>query len=385
MRTVKWNAFLSGLCGFAVALGVLAASARADVVTEKTASIIDFPKVIYNANEDTDIQIVSESPMPLFAHCFYVDARLPSGCSKEDPRIGCTPIWQEIDFNITLTHFQPTHWRASIGRPVDPSDDFKFGYYGAGIDPGAIPPLTSGFQGELMCIEVEMDGTPRDGNHLFGVATLVTTNDSDVSKYNAIGIQSTVAANATCPDDQGRCVLILNNPRGESSGEYNACPQTLVLNHVAEGATDPILDEFGKAGTTGVQNQLTLVPCSKDFENQIAGTVTVQLAVYNEYEERFSASFTVTCWKTIELTDIDSPTDPTRSIFYYSNLGSLTAQTRITPADMSDGAVIGVLETTRTDTTSNTARVSTNILTEGDRIKGTDFAGFDQIQLPVQF
>ncbi len=32
MRKVKWDAFLSGLCGFAVALGVVAAGARADVV-----------------------------------------------------------------------------------------------------------------------------------------------------------------------------------------------------------------------------------------------------------------------------------------------------------------------------------------------------------------
>ncbi|HUI24628.1 MAG TPA: hypothetical protein VL403_00990, partial [Candidatus Kryptonia bacterium] len=324
---------------------MLAASARADVVTEKTASIIDFPKVIFNSGEDTIIQITSSSPNMLHAHCFYVDARLPDNCPQENALVGCVPIWQETDFTIWLTRQQPTHWKASTGRPVDPTDDFSFGDNGAGIDPGAVPPLTTGFQGELLCVETDPFGNPIDGNHLYGEATLLTTANNDVSKYNAVGIQSTVAANATCPDDQGRCILLLNNPRGESSGEYNACPETLVLSHLAEGATDPVLQEFNRQNSTiGISNELTLVPCSKDFENQQAGTVTVQFAIYNEFEERFSASTTITCWRNIELTDIDSPTAPERSVFHFNNLGTLGVETRITPASDTDGAVIGVLE-----------------------------------------
>lgn len=382
MRTVKWNAFLSGLCGFAVALGVLAASARADVVTEKTASIIDFPKVIFKAGEDTIIQITNTGPNMLHAHCFYVDARLPDGCAQEDERIGCTPIWQETDFTIWLTRQQPTHWKASSGRPVDPSDDFSFGSNGAGLDPGAVPPLTAGFQGELLCVEVDITGSPIDGNHLKGEATLLTTANSDVSKYNAIGIQSTGAANATCPDQDGNCILLLNNPRGETTGEYNACPETLVLNHFADGLIDPAQKEFSHPGE--ITNELTLVPCSKDFENQRPGQVTVQFLIFNEFEERFSASFTVVCWKNTLLTDIDSPNDPTLSVFHTNNLGSEVAETRITPADQSDGGVVGVAEVFRSDGNHH-ARAAVNILTQGDRIRGTDFAGFDQIQLPVQF
>jgi len=66
-------------------------------------------------------------------------------------------------------------------------------------------------------------------------------------------------------------------------------------------------------------------------------------------------------------------------------LGTIGVETRITPASNTDGAVIGMLEVTRTDESDNNARASQNILTEGDRIQGTNFAGFDQIQLPTQF
>jgi hypothetical protein len=432
MRTVKWNAFLSGLCGVAVALGVLAGSARADVVTEKSASILAFPKVIANTDRDTIIQISNTSNSMVHARCFYVDAQLPSFCTREDPRVGCTPTWQETDFSIWLTRQQPTHWVVSSGRPVDPSDDYCSALAptdlasgatssptydwlayeqclnGAGFDPGAVPPVTSGFQGELKCVEVDFSGAPIGGNHLKGEATLITKADGDVSKYNAIGIQGTEFVGAT-----GN-VLLLNNPRGETSGEYNACPETLILNHFTEGASNPVLDEFERgrgglcsvtnsihclqdsdcpatetcAGTStvgGITTELTLIPCSEDFETQTPGTVTIQFLVFNEFEERFSTSTTVTCWKNVELSDIDSPNDATRSIFSYARLGSLVAQTRITPADIFDGAVIGVAEATHEDRDANKARAAVNIVTEGDRIKGTDFAGYDQIVLPNLF
>ena len=51
MRTVTRNAFLSGLCGVAAALGLMTASARADVTTERGASILAFPKVLVDDPE----------------------------------------------------------------------------------------------------------------------------------------------------------------------------------------------------------------------------------------------------------------------------------------------------------------------------------------------
>jgi len=388
MRTVKWNAFLSGLCGFAVALGVLAASAHADVVTEKGASILVFPKVVYADGQDTIIQIANIANNMVHARCFYVNSQLPPGCEIEDPRVGCTPSWDETDFSIWLTKQQPTHWLVSAGRPVDPSDNFQYistptkPYNGAGIDPGSIPPVPSGFTGELKCIQVMADGTPIGANSLKGEATIEDNNPAaDVSKYNAIGIQGTEAAAATCGDPTQDCVLQLNNPRGTTDGEYNACPQTLVLNHFADVGTDPVTGD-------DLRVQLTLVPCSENFETQTPSHVVVQFLVYNEFESRFSTSTTVTCWKNTYLTDIDSPNNPDLSVFSAATLGSTVAQTRMNPADPTDGtfngAVIGVAETIRTGS-GYPARTAHAIHTEGDRFTGTDGGAFDTIILPRLF
>src|SRR3990172_8657075 len=113
MRKVKWDAFLSGLCGVVVALGVVAAGARADVTTESGASILVFPKVQANGTFDTVIQITNTGNSMLHAHCFYVDASLRSALSGFPctiPSATCLPIWQETDFLIWLTKQQPTHW-----------------------------------------------------------------------------------------------------------------------------------------------------------------------------------------------------------------------------------------------------------------------------------
>jgi hypothetical protein len=109
MRKVKWDAFLSGICGFAVALGVVAAGARADVTTEKGASILVFPRVQADGTYDTVIQIANTGNSMVHAHCFYVDAT-PAGTWRN--RFGSGKE-------------QPTHWLVSSGRRVDRSAAFQ--------------------------------------------------------------------------------------------------------------------------------------------------------------------------------------------------------------------------------------------------------------------
>ncbi len=70
MRTEKRNAFLSGLCGVAVALGMMAATAQADVTTERGASILAFPKVLADGDADTVIQITNISNNMVHAQCY---------------------------------------------------------------------------------------------------------------------------------------------------------------------------------------------------------------------------------------------------------------------------------------------------------------------------
>jgi hypothetical protein len=414
MRTEKRSAFLSGLCGVAVALGMMATSASALVTTERGASILAFPKVLADDNADTIIQITNISNNMVHAHCFYVNAA---------PDAFGNPLWQVTDFTIWLTKQQPTHWQVSEGRFVNPVDNtmcIKDGQYvpssdcdGAGIDPGAVPPTAEGFTGELKCVEVDVAGNPIGGNHLKGEATLITSDD-DVSKYNAVGIQGTDLAGETGNE------LLLNQPNdadgGEPVGQYNACPNVLLLNHLAEGVTDPVLYANGLGGTCAVGGDpcysdddcesgacnnppqivdaaneidlrsasltdLTLIPCTQDFENSLPSSVTVQFAIYNEFEERFSASTTVDCWANFYLFQVDSPNNPERSVFSFSTLGTVAAHTRITP-NPDGGAVVGVAGVTRADNQGNLTRAAFNIHMEGDRFSASGGEITDVITLP---
>lgn len=427
MLTEKRNAFLSGLCGFAVALGLMTSAAQGLVTTERGASILAFPKVLADGNSDTIIQITNISNNMVHMRCFYVDGSLD---------VFGQPRWNVTDFNIWLTKQQPTHWQVSTGRFTNPNDDcIENGVIvpspecaDAGIDPGAIPPTTPGFTGELKCVEVDVADNPIGGNHLKGEATIKT--NGDVAKYNAIGIQGTDLAGETGNE------LLLDQPISadgeEPVGQYNACPDILLLNHFADGVTDPVILEAGLGGIcegeydgeapagskdgedcitdddcgfrevcvngariedplsgelalrSATVTDLTLIPCTQDFENGVPSTVTVQFEIFNEFEQQLSASTTVTCWENFFLFEVDSPNDPENSVFSFGVLGTTVAHTRIIP-NPDDGAVLGVAGVTRADAQGNLARVALNIHMEGDRFSASGGEVIDTITLPDTF
>ncbi|MGH7785712.1 MAG: hypothetical protein ACRERC_02540 [Candidatus Binatia bacterium] len=349
-----------GLCGVLVSVWALASVTQAEVSTDVSGSVLVFPKVIWtgvNATDggpsrDTVIQLSNTSNNMVHAHCFYVNGQTFQG----------QPIWQVTDFTIWLTRQQPTHWVASAGRFVNPSD--SFGSDGAGQDPGAIPPVPPGFSGELKCIQIDASGVPFGGNNLKGEA-LIRSADGDVSKSNAVAI---LANPDLAAGDPANTLLLDNTPIHD--GEYNACPNTLLLDHFVDGATDPVISSLNPIWCSDdecpIRTYLTLVPCSQDFENQEPAEVTVQFAIVNELEQVFSASDTVTCWETWRLADIDAPTGrctqggdvcltdqqciddnagfcEKQSVFSLGLLGSGTAFTRISPVDL-DGGVLAVAE-----------------------------------------
>ncbi|MGH3644358.1 MAG: hypothetical protein ACRDUX_35670 [Mycobacterium sp.] len=410
MRTEKRNAFLSGLCGVAVALGMMAAtSVHAAVTTERGASILAFPKILADTDSDPDtiVQITNISNNMVHARCFYVN--------------DADNLWQVTDFQIWLTKQQPTQWQVSTGRFVNPSDTCNSSggqYYPneacstAGLDPGAVPPVPDGFEGELKCVEVDVADNPIGGNHLKGEATLFAAGD--VSKYNAIGIQGTDLAGETGNE------LLLNQPLDseEVVGQYDACPNVLLLNHFSEGVTDPVLFDALRGGTCSMDatvpcysdancpsgtclngpqildpitgdlslrsatlTDLTLIPCTQDYENSEPESVTVQFDIYNEFEERLSASTTVICWDNFFLYEVDSPNDPERSVFAFGGFGTVGMHTRIKPV-AGDGAVLGVAGVSRADAQGNVTRAALNLHMEGDRFSGTDGEIVDVVTLP---
>jgi hypothetical protein len=167
------------------------------------------------------------------------------------------------------------------------------------------------FLGELKCVAVDDADHPTDRNVLVGSAiTEEGCECLDVTRYNAIGIQAIQGAN------NGDNTLVLGD-------EYEACPNTLILNHFFDGAADPT------TGETVVGN-LTLVPCSENFVRQDNDLtlIVAQFLVFNEFEQRFSTSTRVQCYASMPLSNIDT-TQAERSIFSVGVAGTLTGQTRI--------------------------------------------------------
>jgi len=371
MRQVRWASWMVGMA-FALAVGGVRPVA-ADVRSDQAAAILEWPSVVFFGPSDvlpvlgasgvtlnTVIQLTNTSSTAVFAHCFYESANshctntgevceVAEQCCTAGTGCGiCLPQWNETDFNIQLTPFQPLGWLASDGMAgfdsppsfvlplpigVFPLPGLPFGVGPDGISSNAgsrIPPVPEQpFNGSLRCIAVDDTGAPVDRNVLKGEASIelfipadspVTSFDDDVlsvAKHNAIGIQAIPGA---VNDDN---ILTLGGP----TPEYNGCPNFLILNTFFDGADDPVADDG-----TDIFTALTLVPCTQDFLRQIPGQTTVQYLVYNEFETRFSTSQPVKC-KALELISNIDTTQNERSIFFVGNEGTLSGQVRIHPLD----------------------------------------------------
>jgi hypothetical protein len=336
MRTVKWNPFLSGGLLLLGSVLLWTGAARADVTSTNPAAILIFPKVVVDTRgesgevTDTIIQITNTADIPVNVRCFWVDANGHCSNSKEicnpvgDPEFTacgdfefCEPGWQETDFSFRLTPKQPIFFTASKGLPDLPLSDFpNNGQFSSG---SILPVPEDSFVGELKCVEVDDTEQPTDRNDLKGEATIEEAEaapqelDIDSRGYNAVGVQ------AISGENDGDDVLVLGQ-------EYNSCPNILILDHFFDDAQEP--------SATGqfVRTELTLVPCSEDFNLQAPITTVVQYLVFNEFEQRFSTSRSVRCFSEIVLSDIDTrpgPTGDQQSIFNVAVQGTLTGQTLI--------------------------------------------------------
>ena len=384
MRTVKWNPFLSGVCTFLGGMLLWAGAARADISTTNAAAIVVFPKLIVDTsgqmpvdewvNEnvphsiDTIIQLTNTSANPVNVRCFYVNA---NGHCNNDPSLicnsvgtqleiasscrnqfaACIPSWQETDFAFHLTTKQPIVWTVSDGLLTLPLNDFPGGTTGQ-FNTGSIPPAPENpMIGELKCVEVGSDEFPVASNDLKGEATIEEVDflprDSstksvirgvtfDTRGYNAIGIQAIPGANFN-----GDNTLIVGGTP-DTGQEYNGCPNQLILDNFFDDAEEPATHE-------NVRTDLTLVPCSEDFNFQSVFPIVVQYLVFNEFEQRFSTSRSVTCFSELPLSDIDTRPgnldgNDRASIFNVNVEGTLTGQTLIRPvADSSTTHGTGLL------------------------------------------
>lgn len=333
-----------GLSLAAAALGMVAVVgvASAAPTIEQSGSIVVFPKVLGTSERDTLIEISNSGNLMAHAHCIYVNA-------AEEGQ------WEETDFDIWLTKQQPTHWLARSGRRVSLLD--PFGSDGSGFDPGLIPPVPAGFEGELRCYQVDDSGFPQRANSLKGNATLIR-NDGDVSRYNAIAIPGN--PDTDIPSDDN--ILNLNNTASHA-GEYDACPDTLTVSLLTEGSVDPVVEEFGDCAGDDcpISTELTLVPCGANYEDITPDVVSVSILVYNEFEQLLSADIEVDCWLNIRLDDLAF-----QGAFEFDTLGTLGSHARFTPAE-GEGAILGVAEELRTDSDGDSSWAAFNLHFEGNR------------------
>jgi hypothetical protein len=353
MHTVKRNPFLAGAA--AVLGGVLLAGvASAELGSDKAGAIVIFPQLVANANANVDsvIQLTNTSPNRIAVRCFLVNAN--SHCSNAGaPNVpivctansDCNPTgitggicvagWQETDFRFQLTARQPIYWKLSEGLPIFPLDgllkvgppDPDTGLPMFNEDSAILPAGEDPFQGELKCVQVDVNtelprqGTDESNNFtgdLIGEVTIVDADVPDARSYNAIGIQAVPDAN-----DEDNVLLL--------GVEYDGCPSVLILDHFFDDANEPINNDT-------VRTNLTLIPCSQNFLIQDAGRIstTVQILVFNEFEQRFSSHTSVSCYKNIVLSDIASRPgtgDDSTSVFNVAVMGTLTGQTRLRGVD----------------------------------------------------
>jgi hypothetical protein len=384
--------------------------ARADVASDKPGAILVFPKIVVDTSgvlgppTDTEIQITNTSNSVISARCYLIDATShcsnakvcsnartttctsdsdctggsciaaactvaaiangaavgEGGCPAGGTCVGpCNPRLVENDFRMTLTKRQPVSWKASEGLssfPCDPLTNPEAvgcpnGLSNVGSDgsPSRVPRVQEDpFIGEIKCVEVDpstfqpstgLDPINNFVGDLKGEATIVSASGTavDARKYNAIGIQS--AGPFSNNNDDTLAV-------GGSAPEYNGCPKALILDSLFDNA--PVTTHSG--GLTGeVVTDLTFVPCTEDLATQSPSAATLQFTVYNEFEQRFSTSIGFSCFKEVQLSDIDSRPGSFgngQSIFNFQVQGTLSGQIKIRPVAgaLTDNRVLAISE-----------------------------------------
>jgi len=381
MRTKVMNGRQVVLASVVAAAMMLAgaSTASADVVSDQSGAVLIFPKVVvdtsgvFGPRTDTELQITNTSNSVISARCVLVDttprcigvtgtpdtACTEAGEAEGDNRCApgsrCTPQWRKTaDFQFTLTKRQPISWKASDGLlsfpcggpATDPNSPAgcQFGSnVGSDGSPSSIPPTTDDpFFGEIKCAQVDpdefrptvgfSDGNGRGGD-LSGNATIVSVSPTDARKYNAVALKSTGS-------NDGNDTLLIGGP----NAEYNGCPHALILQHLFDGAN---VEYTG--GRSTVVTDVTLVACNQDFLTDQTIPATLQLLVFNEFEQRFSASRRFDCWTEVQLSDLvnrPGDGDDTSSLWNVNVQGTLSGQTRIRPVASATRAngVLGIAE-----------------------------------------
>ncbi|MDX2167268.1 MAG: hypothetical protein SF182_09400 [Deltaproteobacteria bacterium] len=278
------------------ALALFAASAGAQVSSERGASVLIFPKVVADSSADTVLQVTNLSGVRVGVFCSYVDG---------------TDGWAATSFTLRLEPAQPLSWSAARGREAG--------------DDNSVPPAPAGMRGELLCVETDTAGAPAGDNRLVGQATVAALADADLFSYAAVGLQGSGF-------NDGDDVLCVGGDVSDScfiGPEYDPCPAEWLITHPAAGAGQP-------QGDGTVTPRVAITPCSQNVRDADPATVDIDIAVTNAFGERFTGTQSVTCWADLSLGDVAG------GLFDRAGVGSDVVQTSLKPAAGSGGFVLAV-------------------------------------------
>src|SRR5215470_3817423 len=225
-------------------------------------AVIIYPLIVVEGNgavTDTRVELVNLSNRTVNLGCIYVPSDFCSG----------------FDFHVVLTPNQPISWLASRGT----FNGFT-----------AVPPFSS--TGELKCIVEPSEESVAAHNTVQGRAAVFGIDGQTIG-YSAVGFLRLTDGPLT-------------NEIDLDGVTYTQCPDEQHFIFLASDPADP-----------SAQSELVIAPCSEDLENLNPATTIVQLLIFNEFEEVFSSSTSVTCSLRRTLLQINS-------VFSANTLGSPT-------------------------------------------------------------
>jgi hypothetical protein len=213
-------------------------------------AVVIWPLIVVEgggAITDTRVEVVNLSSIPVHLGCIFVPAPQCSG----------------FDFHVRLTPNQPLSWLASRGVFNGQS---------------AVPPFSG--TGELKCIVQPDEDAVAAHNTIQGRAAVFGADDQTIG-YSAVGFLRLTDGPLTTE-------ISLDGVT------YTQCPDQQHFVFIA--TTDP--------DNPATESELVIAPCSEDLENVVFPPTVIQFQVFNEFEEQFSASTSVTCFARRRLDDI---------------------------------------------------------------------------------
>ncbi len=313
-RPVLRRALRAGLCA-AFGLGAVSSVARSPVQADpghgEPASLLVFPLVsVEPSGVDTLIRLTNLGDAEQTVRCSYV--------SGENP-------YPAVVFVFTLTPGQPIAWRASLGAGALPIDGVTHVGIEGSLNSGSIPPLGERFVGALRCAAAEPDGTPTASDVLLGDATIQSAAPNpDSASYGAIGLRAT-GTSADEPD-----VLVLGGPQGE----YDACPDSVLLQPFLDGA----VVELGAGPELQRETATTIVLVTCGSAPGFGAPATLDLELTTEAGQRFVKRRSMREHLVSDLSRLDVSV-PSLSIFNSASAGSPSGNLRLTAISPGSGVL----------------------------------------------